>query len=372
MSIAEVIRNKKDEILERWKEQLLEEIPEVKRHDKSAIENSVPELIDALVKVLISNDDKKVVHISHRHALDRSRFQIYSLKHIVKEYNFLKREIFKVTDENEEVHPGDRDIIMYAIDVAIEEAAETFYRVRQGVQVDARSMAEEKADTMQLQDDNREQFIRSITHDLNNPLTNIKGCLALLENDPDVNETATILKMLKTSTGQAESLIKEFLDVSEVNPVNKLPIRRERVRIMEELQNEVAVYRIAHRNQIHIECNDEALEAELDVGLFRRAFNNIMNNAIKHGAKAPIEIHCRVENDEVAISVVNQGRLITPSEKKHIFDRYYKTERGRRGWGIGLAFVKEVIRAHDGKIDVESEEGRGTVFTMRFPQTFSS
>ena len=367
MTIAEVIRTNKDLILKRWKKRLPVILPAVKHHDKSAIENSVPEWIDGLVAMLENYDDREIISRSHEHALDRSRYQIYSLKHIIKEYNLLKQQIFQVTDENDGVDAGDRDVIMYAVDQAVEEAAETFYRIKQGVQVDARSVAEQKADAMELQDDNREQFIRSITHDLNNPLTNIKSCIALLEKDPGVAEVAKILKILNTCTEQAESLIKDFLDVSEVNPKKKLPVRKEVVKIKNELENEIAVYKLAYRNQIDIQCSDSDLEVRLDIGLFRRAFNNLMNNAIKHGAAAPIKIRCSAENDMLAISVINQGRTITPAEMEHIFDRYYKIESGSRGWGIGLAFVKEVARAHNGQVDVESEDGKGTEFTFRIP-----
>ncbi|NHE57625.1 sensor histidine kinase [Cyclobacterium plantarum] len=367
MTISEAIRRHKDLILKRWKERLYEEIPEVKRHDKAAIENSVPDWLEALIDLLESTDNKEIVFNSQEHALDRSRFQIYSLKHIIREYNLLKHEIFNVTDGYDGVHPRDRNLIMYAIDLSIEEAAEAFYRIKQGVQVNARSVAEQKADAMQLQDDNREQFIRSITHDLNNPLINIKGCISLLEEGPDVNETAKILKMLKTCTEQAESLIKNFLDVSEVNPTEKLPVRKELVKIMEEIENEVAVYKLAYRNRIDIQCANSDLEAALDIGLFRRAFNNLMNNAIKHGANAPIEVHCSAKNDELAISVINQGRTIPAAEMEHIFNRYYKIEDGSRGWGIGLAFVKEVAHAHGGEVKVKSNEEEGTRFIFRIP-----
>jgi len=182
-----------------------------------------------------------------------------------------------------------------------------------------------------------------------------------------VAEVAKILKILNTCTEQAESLIKDFLDVSEVNPKKKLPVRKEVVKIINELENEIAVYKLAYRNQIDIQCSDSDLEVRLDIGLFRRAFNNLMNNAIKHGAAAPIKIRCSAENDMLAISVINQGRTITQAEMEHIFDRYYKIESGSRGWGIGLAFVKEVARAHNGQVDVESEDGKGTEFTFRIP-----
>lgn len=367
MKVAELIRSKKDQILKRWKEEVIQEIAEIKHYEKSAIENSVPQWIDALARVLDNEDDDQIAFRSQEHAIDRSQYQIYSLKHIIREYNLLKREIFQVIDEYDGISSEDRNVIIRAIDDSVEKSAETFYRIKQGVQVDARAVAEEKADAMQLQDDNREQFIRSITHDLNNSLINIKGCISLLQESPDADEAAKILSILKTCTEQAEDLIKDFLDAKEVNQTTKLPVHKERVKIMDELESEIDIYKLAYQNQIEVQCTNSELEAELDVSLFCRAFNNLMNNALKHGSGATIEVNCWAKNNILSISVTNQGRIIPQTEIDNIFNRYYKIENGKRGWGIGLAFVKEVALAHGGEVSVKSKEGEGTVFIFRIP-----
>lgn len=221
---------------------------------------------------------------------------------------------------------------------------------------------------MLLQDDNREQFIRSIAHDLNSPLSNIKGCISMLESGPDEEETAKVLRILRTSIDQAEFLIRDFLDAGEVNPTEKLPIHKERVKVFREIESEMAVYQLPNRHPIEFRCTQKDMEVLLDIRLFRRAFNNLMNNAIKHGSEmSPITVRCSVDNSELSIAVNNKGRTISKSEQEKIFNRYYKIDDGRRGWGIGLAFVKEVALAHGGEVDVQSDDGTGTTFTFRIP-----
>jgi signal transduction histidine kinase len=368
MTIAEIIDARKDEILETWLEKLKVNIPEVNNHDRSAVENSVPNLIVAIINVLETGDVQKVSEHSHKHALERADFKVYTLKHIIKEYNLLKKEIFHVIDQHSGINPGERDSIMFVVDEAIEEAAETFYRIKQGVQINARNLAEQKANEMELQDENREDFISSISHDLNTPLNNIKGCINLLENDLEVDQVNKLLRILKGSTYQAELLIRDFLDVNMVNPDAKLPVKRELVNIVEELENEVTIFKIAQGVNIELILKENEIFVEVDINLLRRALNNLINNAVRHGDRlSDIKVLCRLEDNLLVISVHNKGRIIPSNVLEAIFNRYYKINDSGAGWGIGLAFVKEVAEAHGGEVNVESIENDGTTFQLKIP-----
>lgn len=368
MTIAKIIRARKDEIVENWIEMVKQKIPEVKRHDKSAIENSVPDLIDAIVDVLESEDVESIKTHSQKHALQRSSFEVYSLKHIIQEYNLLKTAIFKVTDESSATPPQERDEIMHVVDRAIELAAETFFRIKQNVHVDARKMAEQKADEMELKDEHREEFIHSLSHDLNNPLNNIKSCISLMEGDLAVEDVNKILEILKVSSQQAESLIKDFLNVNTVSSDDKLPVQRGLVNVLDDLKDEIAVYRVTHRNKMELSSDRDEILVELDMTLVRRAFNNLVNNALKHGdANTKIDVACNLKDDTLSIAVHNRGGVIPDSVLKTIFNRYYQINEKGRGWGIGLTFVKEVAEAHGGEVLVESNEKDGTTFEMLIP-----
>lgn len=368
MTVAEIIRTQKDNILESWVKDLKERVPEVMDQEKAAIQNSIPELIDALVKALKDGNDGLIYEQTRKHAMQRTDFKAYSLKHVIKEYNLLKEEIFHVVDEYSEIDPGERDTIMFIIDRAIEQAAETFYRIKEGVHVNARTLAESKANDMELQSENREDFINSISHDLNTPLNNIKGAISLLESDLEIEQVSKILEILKGSAYQAELLIRDFLEVNLVSPGKKLPVKKVMVNVLEDLENEINIYKIAHKSRIELRSSHDDITVKLDINLLRRAFNNLLSNAIRHGKRDSIIIvTCSLVDDNLLISVNNKGKLIPDNSLEEIFKRYYKIDSSGEGWGIGLAFVKGVAEAHGGDIKVTSTVEDGTTFILKIP-----
>jgi two-component system phosphate regulon sensor histidine kinase PhoR len=102
-----------------------------------------------------------------------------------------------------------------------------------------------------------------------------------------------------------------------------------------------------------------------------RALGNLVANAIKF-TDAPGTVTVRAENAgaHVAISISDTGIGIEPEQVARVFERFYKTDRGRDGGGIGLglAIVKHIAQAHEGTISVQSRPGRGSTFTLRLPR----
>ncbi len=368
MKIAEVVRKHKEEIIRRWLERIAGEIPEVTNYDESIIKNSIPDLIDAIIYALENPDTSRIPVYSQQHAMQRSDLRIYSLKQVIREYNLLKNEIFRVAGEYEDIDPAERDTIMLVMDNAIEQAAETYFRIREEVYINARSIAEKKADELELQDENREDFIQSITHDLNTPLNNIKGCINLLEDDLEVDQVNRILQILKGSLHQAELLIKDFLDAATVTPSAKLPLHKVKTNILDELEREIHIFKTAHKRKIELRSNRNEIIVELDNNLLIRAFNNLLGNAIRHGNESStITVYCDIENNSFKLTVHNFGRQIPADVLDAIFGRYYKIDEAGGGWGIGLAFVKEVVEAHGGEVSAKSNHGDGNSFELKIP-----
>ncbi len=368
MSTAEIIQTNKENILSHWMEKLENTMPIIKKYEKSAIQNSVPDLIDAIVKNLDSEDIYQIKYNSRMHGYQRASFKNYSLRHIVKEYNYLKAEILHCLDQNQVLSPKDRDAIIFVMDQAIEQATETFHIAKQGVHIKALEIAEKKADELQNEDNNREEYILSISHDLNSPLNNIKGCINLLEMDLEVGEVSKILKILKASSDRAESLIKDFIDVGKIKIDEKFPIHKSKFNLAHELENEISVYEVSRNREIKYKTTDKDIIAEIDLDLLRRAIGNLLNNAIKYGNKeTPIVVSTSLEGNDLVIEVKNFGNTIPKEVQDNIFNRFYQAEGKGKGWGIGLAFVKEVVKAHNGSVSVESTEEKGTIFKLVFP-----
>jgi signal transduction histidine kinase len=366
MKIDEVVRENKDRIIKGWLEKVKMEIPEISGYNESVIENSVPDLIDEIISALENPDNSNVPDYSKKHALQRSQLKIYSLDRIIREYNLLKKEIFHVADGYKDINASDRDTIMFAIDNAIEQAAETYFKIREQAHLNARYLAEKKADELELKDENREDFIQSITHDLNTPLNNIKGCINLLEDDLEVDQVNKILQILKGSSHQAELIIKDFLDVATINRSTKLPLRKAKTNILDELDKQINFFKIAHERNIELKSDQNEIIAEVDINLLIRALNNLLSNAIRHGDRSStITVCCELENNILKLKVHNFGKPIPLSVLNAIFDRYYKIDETGSGWGIGLAFVKEVAEAHGGEISAKSNKEDGITFELK-------
>jgi signal transduction histidine kinase len=368
MEIAGIVREHKDRIIRQWVDRVKLEIPEVSGYERPMIENSIPDLIEAIIGSLERDGGINIHSYSRQHAIQRSHLKSYSLKQVIREYNLLKREIFNVTEEYSEIIPQYRDIILFTIDHAIEQAAETYFRIREEAHINARNAAEKKADDLELKDENREDFIQSITHDLNAPLNNIKGCIKLLEDNHEIDQVNRILQILKGSAHQAEILIKDFLDAATITSNSKLPVQKAKTNILEELNREILVFRTAHLRTIEFTSNRHKIDAELDIDLIIRAFHNLLGNAIRHGSKSSaITVSCTIENNLLIISVHNFGRQIPADALDAIFGRYYKIDKIGSGWGIGLAFVREVARAHGGEVTAKSNAEEGNLFEIKIP-----
>ncbi len=369
MKASKILAEKKKYIIERWIEKLKNEIPGIAKHKKTAIEDSIPGLLDAIIIQLDKKEEDKIIFNSKKHGLVRASFKEYSLRHIVREYNLLKQTILEEFNNQRNYSIEDRETVTKALDQAIEQAAESYFLVKENIQVDARKIAERKANELQLTDKHREEFISSISHDLNNPLSNIKTCVSLLEDGLEIEKAGTVLGMIKKSTAQAESLITDFLSTDKINYEEELPVEKVMVDVLDDLKKETSIYRFTEQRNIEFLSESDEILFNCDITLVRRACHNLLNNALKYGEKSSrITVTCNKKDDGLEIFVHNYGKSISSEARKYIFDRYYQIDGTSKGWGIGLAFVKKVAEAHGGTITVDSNEKEGTTFRLFIPE----
>jgi signal transduction histidine kinase len=110
---------------------------------------------------------------------------------------------------------------------------------------------------------------------------------------------------------------------------------------------------------------------QADSLLFRRALENLLENAIKYSPpRTKVALEVRDRGQEVLFAVKDQGPGIAPEDLPHLFEIYYRggDAEKERGFGVGLATVKRIIDAHGGRIRVESAPGRGAVFSFTLPR----
>lgn len=369
MHAASIIQDKKDEIVGEWLNIIKNEFPQVKQYGKSAIQDDVPVLLDALVEVLETNGDMSLFFAGGAHGRQRTNFDEYSLLHVIREYRILKRLIFKYLDKHGKVHPWERDKIMYAIDQATEEGAEKYFQMQRQKVAAEKEIAEESVRRFQIDHEIQGDFINSVSHDLNNPINNIKFAVQLMEAGPGPDEFEKLLKIIASNTAKAERLIRDLLDVNKVGSGARLPLDVRECELISELRSDLEVYRMQQGLKVSFKTPLKKLPIKVDCEAIMRAVNNLVDNALKYGDNSrPVEIECIRKDGIVAISVSNQGPAIPLDQQAHIFTRFYRiNDSPNKGWGIGLPLVRAITEAHGGKVSVESIEGERTTFTIEIP-----
>src|SRR5213080_4702843 len=127
------------------------------------------------------------------------------------------------------------------------------------------------------------------------------------------------------------------------------------------------------RQKIQVAREVDGIAVRTDPGLVRHLLTNLVANAVDampNGGR--LEVQARRDGQDVVLHVADTGAGMGPEVKRHIFEPFFTTKASGKGTGLGLAICKEIARALKGRIDVESEPGRGSIFTVRFPAEATS
>lgn len=218
----------------------------------------------------------------------------------------------------------------------------------------------------------RKESTSDLAHELRTPLTTIKGYLEALEDGKMKADQQTIKEMQEES--QRMAILVEKLN-EFANAQNKIFNLNEEKLNLTPIIKKIIKQQNSHINEKNIDLKLE-LEPEIYVNgdkdsLFQ-IFSNIIENAIKYNKNnGKIEISNTTDQDDLIIQIKDSGVGISKEDLPYIFERFYRADKSRnsknQGTGIGLAVVKELMDAHQGKVEVESGEN-GTIFELIFPQ----
>ena len=222
----------------------------------------------------------------------------------------------------------------------------------------------------------RANLLRTISHDLRTPLTSISGNADnLLANDEafDVETRRQIYTDIREDSEWLISLVENLLSVSRMGD------GKSDIRMSAELVSDVideAVRRTeknASEHKLTVKENDGILLARMDARLIVQVLINLIDNAIKYTPNgSEIEISAVEKDNEIAITVADNGHGITDEIKPRVFDMFYtgaeKIADSRRSLGLGLALCKSIVNAHGGEITVSDNKPHGAAFTFTLPK----
>jgi PAS domain S-box-containing protein len=228
---------------------------------------------------------------------------------------------------------------------------------------------------LQELDRKKDEFLSVASHELRTPLTTIKGYTQLLAqtvDDLEPDERATYINAVLGEIERMMGLISELLDVSRIE-TNRLQIHPQPIRWPDFIDARVTAFRVQHPTRIiRYSVGAAGTPVHADPDRMRQVVDNLLSNAIKYSAEGTdIDVRVIVDDGSVLTSVTDFGIGIPRDEIPQLFERFHRarnvSSRYYGGLGLGLYIARAIIEAHSGAITVESEEGKGSTFTMRLP-----
>ena len=223
----------------------------------------------------------------------------------------------------------------------------------------------------------RREFVANVSHELRTPITSIKGFVEALQDGAVDNpeEARRFLTIISRQVKSLLAIIEDLLSLSRIEKESEEGSLLVTKVVVDEVINAACdVCRAASNDkQIELEVvNSENLQVMANPTLLEQAIVNLIQNAIKYSeAGKLVRVAAEAGEDEVKISVSDQGWGIAESELPRIFERFYRIDKGRDrksgSTGLGLAIVKHVVSAHRGQIKVESTLGSGSCFMISIP-----
>ncbi len=220
----------------------------------------------------------------------------------------------------------------------------------------------------------RDEFLSLVTHEIKNPLTSIRGYAELVElsaREAELSSAVEAVGVIKSEARRILRLTEDLLDASKMTAGHFSVI-------MEETDFPAIVREIVHRysgtakQPISLDVQEPIPTIHADPVRLTQVVENLISNAVKYSQSpdTKIDVDLSVDLTRVRLSVRDEGIGIAPEKLPLVFDRFYRVEEDGRqvkGTGLGLFITREIMRMHGGTITVQSELGKGTVFTIELP-----
>lgn len=220
----------------------------------------------------------------------------------------------------------------------------------------------------------RRNLVADTAHELRTPLSNIRGYLEAIR-DGVVKPDAATIQSLYEEAMLLSRLVDELQELALAES-GGLNLVRQPEDVREVINRAVAAVQaqaVAKGITINADLNAGLPLCDIDANRIGQVLRNLLNNAVTHTAKdGAITVTARQQDSWVEVSVIDNGEGIPASDLPNMFERFYRVDKSRAratgGHGLGLTIAKRLVEAHGGKIEVQSEVGRGSHFSFTVPQ----
>jgi signal transduction histidine kinase len=237
----------------------------------------------------------------------------------------------------------------------------------------AQRLLTEQNERLREADRLKDEFVALVSHDLRTPLTSITGYVELALEDDLSDETRGFLGVVARNSERLLALVNDLLFVAHLQ-AGEMSLEPTDVDLAEIVQDGVhSMEPRAAAKRIAVTCETEPVpSAQADRGRVLQVLDNLISNAIKFTPEGgSVRVSLEHQDDRAVIEVTDSGIGITREEQRHLFERFFRAENAVAqhvpGTGLGLYISHEIAKAHEGRLTVSSELGRGSSFRLELP-----
>jgi two-component system phosphate regulon sensor histidine kinase PhoR len=219
----------------------------------------------------------------------------------------------------------------------------------------------------------RQEFISNVSHEIQSPLTSIRGFAQALENDQlTAEERHHYLSIIEDESQRLSRVTEDLLKLASLES-DHLKFEPKPYRLDQQVRNLILVSEPQWRDKnINMDVSLDELEITADEDLLSQVWINLIHNSIKFTPQAgSVEVALHPRGNRVEFRISDTGIGISEEDQARIFERFYKADKSRtrskEGSGLGLSIVKKIVDLHKGTIEVESKAGAGATFTVTLP-----
>jgi two-component system phosphate regulon sensor histidine kinase PhoR len=223
----------------------------------------------------------------------------------------------------------------------------------------------------------RRDFVANVSHEIRTPLTSIKGFVETL-NDGALSDRQTAMRFLTIidkQTNRLNSIIDDLLSLVTLEESEERSdiqfTDNDFSGVIKSALDVCKPYALKKNISFEVQCYDH-ISAKMNATLIEQVLVNFVGNSIKYSPEnTKIIVSCEINNQCIVLKVQDEGIGISKDHIKRVFERFYRVDKARSrkegGTGLGLSIVKHIAKVHNGKVWVESEQGKGSCFYLSLP-----
>ena len=341
----------RDAVFAEWESQVRSLIKGAQHILHPTLLNTLPVFYDNIAEALTPNhprdDATSNTDIAAAHGDERARMTSYEPEQIVQEYQLFRDAFSRIADEQGVVLTRTEwGIVNGSIDSAVRESIRKFTSMHESF---------------------RHKMAAALSHDMRNPLSVVITAAHLLTIGATPDRTPAIARRILDNGQRLGSMIEELLDALSFNRGEKLPLDLSQFDVLKLAQEVCSDASVAVPGTCTV--TGTSVVGYWCESSLRRALENLVINALKYGDGNGVQIKVDEAHGRVLISVHNSGNAIASEHHGQIFEYLWRdgSAKDKRGWGMGLPFVKSVAESHGGSVAVDSSPASGTTFLIDIP-----